>query len=85
MRYLLVLPDYQSRWKDVELNLDQAPLSLDQKGKNLILEGTPDIWNKVVKKYKLVGDSKLLFGLLEPPGLDLERLIIHFFSGQKKE
>ncbi|CAJ1058984.1 unnamed protein product [Xyrichtys novacula] len=61
-------PNYQARWKDIEMSQGQAPPQSrlsgkeyrDLKGENLVVRGTLEIWYEVVKKYKLTGDCKLL-------------------------
>ena len=70
LRYIVYWcsPNYQARWKDIEMRLGQAPpqsrLSgkeyMDPKGENSIMRETFEIWYDVVKKYKLTGDCKLL-------------------------
>ena len=70
MRYFVYWcsPEYQAKWKHIELNLanpqPQTRLGgkdhTDYKGENLILENALNNWYEIVKKYKLEGDSKLL-------------------------
>lgn len=70
LRYIVYWcsPEYQARWKHIELNLGQSQPQArlggkeytDLKGENYIIEESLKIWKEVVKKYKLAGDSKLL-------------------------
>lgn len=70
LRYIVYWcsPNYEARWKHIELNLGQShPQAMlggkeytHHKGDNFIVEETLSIWRHVVGKYKLAGDSKLL-------------------------
>ena len=70
LRYIVYWcsPEYEARWKHIELNLDQSQPQArlcgkeytDQKGGNYIVEESLGIWREVVKKYGLTEDCKLL-------------------------
>lgn len=69
LRYIVYWcsPSYQARWKAIEMDLDRTPpqsrLSREHMNlqcKNSIMRETFKTWYDVVKKYNLIGDSKLL-------------------------
>ena len=74
LRYIVYWcsPNYIARWKTIEMHLCRAPpqsmlSGQAYKGGNSIINKTLDIWQEVVKKYKLAGDSKLLVWPAQSP------------------
>lgn len=77
MRYIVYWCslECEARWKHIALNLGQSQPQarlgekeyIDQNEENSILEESLKIWNEIVKKYKLQGDSKILIWPSQTP------------------